>query len=143
MGEGKNPVGRPRNLKSPDDLWELFEAYKNGVKSAPRFRAELTREGLGQVPLERPIIMVGFYNYCRRRVGEVRQYFINNSADFPEFLPICRAIRDEIEEDQIDGGMLNLYNPSITQRLNGLADKQEHEHKGSSAITIEVKNMSK
>ena len=42
-----------------------------------------------------------------------------------------RAGREEIREDQIIGGMLSFYNPSITQRLNGLVEKQE------TSITIE------
>jgi hypothetical protein len=125
MAETKNPVGRPRNIQDPDQLWELFEKYKNDTKSTPRFKVESSREGLIKIPLEVPLIMVGFYNYCRRRVGEVRQYFLNDSAEYKEFLTICRAIRDEIEQDQIEGGMVNIYNPSITQRLNGLVDKQE------------------
>ena len=32
---------------------------------------------------------------------------------------------DEIRQDQIEGGMSGIYNPSITQRLNGLTDKSE------------------
>jgi hypothetical protein len=34
-------------------------------------------------------------------------------------------ILDEIRNDQIEGGSVGQYNASITQRLNGLTDKQE------------------
>jgi hypothetical protein len=42
---------------------------------------------------------------------------------------ICSHIREEIRENQILGGMIGVYNPSITQRLNGLTDKTENTHK--------------
>lgn len=118
-------VGRPRNLNSPDELLDLFDRYKQDTKGSPRYRAELTRDGLQQVPLEVPLTMVGFYCYARRRVGEIADYFKNTNGAYNEFSPICRAIKEEIEQDQIEGGMVNIYNPSITQRLNGLTDKRE------------------
>ena len=34
-------------------------------------------------------------------------------------------IKKEIRENQITGGMLGIYNPSITQRLNNLVEKVE------------------
>ena len=122
----KNKVGRPRNIKDPDELTDLFERYRQDVKANPRYKNELTRDGIVAVPLEAPLTVVGFFNYCRRRVGEVRQYFQEPDV-YPEFLPICHAIKDEIQDDQISGGMVNIYNPSITQRLNGLVDKQENK----------------
>ena len=51
---------------------------------------------------------------------------IQNLNDaYAEFSPICHAIREVIRQDQIEGGMAGIYNPSITQRLNNLVDKQE------------------
>jgi hypothetical protein len=34
--------------------------------------------------------------------------------------------------------MVGQYNPSITQRLNGLADKKQLEHKGLNIQIVEV-----
>ena len=126
MSKVKNNVGRPRNIKEADELLELFERYVQQVKSNPRYKNEYTRDGIVSIPLESPLTVVGFFNYCRKRVGEVRQYF-QDPETYPEFLSICHAIKDEIQEDQITGGMVNIYNPSITQRLNGLVDKKEQE----------------
>ena len=36
-----------------------------------------------------------------------------------------RILKEEIRENQILGGLLGFFNPSITQRLNGLVEKQE------------------
>jgi len=35
-----------------------------------------------------------------------------------------------IRQDQISGGMVGQYNPSITQRLNGLVEKSQVENDG-------------
>jgi hypothetical protein len=118
-------VGRPRNVSSPDQMWELFERYRITVKSNPRTKMVSTVNGITPMPLEVPLTMVGFYNFCRREIGCVADYFKNLSGAYGEFSPICHAIREEIEQDQIEGGMVNIYNPSITQRLNGLTDKRE------------------
>jgi hypothetical protein len=40
-------------------------------------------------------------------------------------------VKNEIRENQILGGLLGVYNPSITQRLNGLTDKTENKISGT------------
>jgi hypothetical protein len=47
---------------------------------------------------------------------------------YEQYLPICRVIRQMIRQDQIEGGMAGIYNPSITQRLNGLVEKTQNEN---------------
>jgi hypothetical protein len=36
-----------------------------------------------------------------------------------------------IRNDQIDGGMVGQYNPSITQRLNGLVEKTDNKNENT------------
>jgi hypothetical protein len=74
-----------------------------------------------------PYTFEGFKRFCRKNYGEVEQYFTNQDGYYNDFIGICRAIKEEIRENQIVGGLLNFYNPSITQRLNGLVDKTETE----------------
>jgi hypothetical protein len=75
--------------------------------------------------LETPLTMEGFRNYARKNVGCVHDYFANTNEAYTNYSNICRAIMEEVRQDQIEGGMVGQYNPSITQRLNGLADKKE------------------
>jgi hypothetical protein len=58
----------------------------------------------------------------------VKHYFSNKEGYYDNFGDICARIKEEIREQQIVGGMLGFYNPSITQRLNGLTDKSQVEH---------------
>jgi hypothetical protein len=120
-------VGRPRNLDSPEQLYELFERYKRDVKANPRIKSVFGGKEFEEraEPLERPLTMEGFEVFCWDEVGQVEQYFKNIDKRYEEFLPICSRIRKEIRRDQIEGGMVGQYNPSITQRLNNLKEHVE------------------
>lgn len=120
-------VGRPRNLNSPEQLYELFERYKADVKANPRIKSVFGGKEFEEraEPLERPLTMEGFEIFCWHEVGEVEDYFYNRNKNYNEYSAICSHIRKEIRRDQIEGGMVGQYNPSITQRLNGLKEQVE------------------
>jgi len=120
-------VGRPRILNSPDELYELFERYKREVKANPRIKSVFGGKEFEEraEPLERPLTMEGFEVFCWNELGMVEQYFKNVDKRYEEYIPICTRIRKEIRQDQIEGGMVGQYNPSITQRLNNLKEQVE------------------
>lgn len=123
----KNKVGRPRNLDSPEQLQALFERYKADVKANPRIKSVFGGKEFEEraEPLERPLTLEGFELFCYNEIGCVEDYFKNTDKRYNEFTPICTRIRKAIRQDQIEGGMVGQYNPSITQRLNGLTEKVE------------------
>ena len=120
-------VGRPRNLDSPEQLYELFVRYKQDVKANPRIKSVFGGKEFEEraEPLERPLTMEGFEVFCWDIVGQVEDYFKNRDKRYEEYTPICSRIRKEIREDQITGGMVGQYNASITQRLNNLKEQIE------------------
>ncbi len=120
-------VGRPRNLNSPEQLYELFVRYKQDVKANPRIKSVFGGKESEEraEPLERPLTMEGFEVFCWDIVGQVEDYFKNRDKRYEEYTPICSRIRKEIREDQITGGMVGQYNASITQRLNNLKEQIE------------------
>ena len=120
-------AGHPRNIETPEKMWELFLSYQKQTKANPRYKTQFVgREGdMVKEPLERPLTLEGFENYCYDIVGVVGQYFDNQDDLYKEYIAICRMIRKHIRQDQIEGGMVGQYNPSITQRLNGLVERQE------------------
>ena len=128
-------AGRPRIFETPEDLEKAWAAFKEDVKAqgAQWKRVQYVgKDGLKKEDNAKvPLTLEGFKRFCRNNYGEVQHYFDNTDKAYEEFCVICRAIREEIREDQIIGGMLSFYNPSITQRLNGLVEKQE------TSITIE------
>jgi hypothetical protein len=123
-------TGRPRNVDSPQTMWDLFEEYKLDLE----FKADdwLKIQYVGKDAVRKvdaykiPMTFEGFKRYCwDEEVGDVEDYFVNDSRKYPEFSSICARIKNTIRENQITGGILGVYNPSITQRLNGLVEKQE------------------
>lgn len=118
-----------RLFKTPEALYYAFEKYKAGLKEEAQEWTKVQYVGKDgdrvEDKLKVPYTFEGFKRYCRKHHGEVEQYFINPNGIYDEFISICRAIKDEIRENQIIGGLLNMYNPSITQRLNGLTEKSD------------------
>lgn len=145
-------MARPKGTKyieTPEKMWLLFEDYRKQTKSNPILVHDFVGKDADEVERkrERPLTFEGFKNYCRRNVGEVEQYFMNPDNRYDDYISICRAIKDEIREDQVIGGMVGIYNPSITQRLNGLKEQSETDvtSKGKElkTLTIEVINAPK
>ena len=137
-------MARPKGTKyiqTPEKMWELFLDYKKEVKDNPkRVQDYVGKDGMMVYrDRERPLTDKGFFNYCRRKIGCARQYFDNQDNLYTDYIAICRAIRDEIDEDQLDGGMTNIYNSSITQRIQGLVDKKQVEDLTPKKITIKIK----
>lgn len=129
-------MGRVKLFETPDSLYEVFKEYRDSVKSNPRRRTVFVGKDGEQKeePLERPLTYEGFLNYCFDFYSDAHHYFENTDSRYDEYREVCSRIRRKIRQDQIEGGMVGQYNPSITQRLNGLVDKSEHEIKAEPRI---------
>jgi hypothetical protein len=134
-------LGRPKMIDSPSRLIEMFQEYVGHTKSKPIKQHDFVG-GMGKSverKKERPLTMEGFENYVFMQGfnTELAHYFSNRDGRYTDFVTICQRIRLMIRQDQIEGGMAGIYNPSITQRLNGL--KESVEESGSKEVTIKVK----
>lgn len=89
-----------------------------------------------------PLTFEGFKIYCRKHYGNIEQYFVNKDSLYNDFVSICSYIKEEIRNDQIVGGLLGFYNPSITQRLNNLVEKTEVDHKGEIKTNYDLSKLS-
>jgi hypothetical protein len=121
--------GIKKSIESPERMEELFEQYKEHTKDNP-FKVDDWVGGLAKPVTrtkERPLTMEGFSVFLSKAsiLEKVKDYMSNRDGRYEDFVPICSRIREEIRQDQIEGGMSGMYNPSITQRLNGLTDKVE------------------
>lgn len=122
-------MGKNKYIESEEKMLELFELYYSDVKKRPF----LVKDWVGKDPhevyreKERPLTMEGFRIFCFKLGYTIKHYFDNTDNRYDEYSTICTHIKDIIRDDQISGGMAGVYNPSITQRLNGLVDKTETE----------------
>lgn len=127
-------MAKHKYIESPDKMWEYFLAYKKQVKDNPIIVKDWVGKDAIDVyrPKEKPLTIEGFENYCADEgiISDLSNYFANSNDAYSEYSTICSRIRKAIRQDQIEGGMAGIYNPSITQRLNGLVDKKETEIKG-------------
>lgn len=124
-----------RIFKTPEELQNAFNEYKEDLEEQAKNWLKVQyvgKEGKRMTDAQKvPYTLEGFKRYCRNNYGEVQQYFDNpKSPDskegyYDDFIAICSHIKEEIRENQIIGGLLGFYNPSITQRLNGLVEKTE------------------
>jgi len=123
-------AGRPRVFANPQELWEDFSEYCVNTKKQPI----LVKDWIGPKAVEvfrekeAPLTMEGFklHLWDKGIADGGRDYFNNKGGAYEEFTAICQRIKEAIRADQIKGGMAGIYNPSITQRLNNLVERQEN-----------------
>jgi DNA-packaging protein gp3 len=124
-----NPVGRPKLIESPQQLWLLFRKYKEWAKANPRKKEDFVGKDGNRVDrkLERPLTFVGFEAYLFERmiITDLGDYERNKDNRYAEFATIIRAIKNVIETDQFEGASVGIYQHNIIARKLGLADKQE------------------
>ena len=127
-----------RIFKKPQELDDAWEDFKESLKQEANQWVKVQYVGKDgdrvAEPQKVPYTFEGFKRYCRKNHGEVEQYFTNQDALYKDFIGICRAIKEEIRENQIIGGLLGFHNPSITQRLNNLAENTKTTLDGSLTI---------
>ena len=143
-------MGRHKNIETPEIMWELFCDYRTQDKNNPitiveqkkgntiipkGFEGDLP-DAIVELPAQRPLTMEGFQNFLDDQdvISDVTDYFENKNNSYSDFLRICRRIKRTIRQDQIEGGMAGIYNPSITQRLNNLIEKTENKHEVSEIV---------
>lgn len=118
-----------RIFKSPHELEVAWKLYKENieVESEKWFKVQYVgKEGERKTDKYKvPYTFEGFSIFCYNNYGIIHQYFTNKGNIYDDFMDICSHIKEEIRHDQITGGMLGIYNPSITQRLNSLVEKVE------------------
>lgn len=123
-------MGVHKMIETPEKLLELFKQYKKWRDENPIMVHDfIGKEGRSDYREKQlPLTMEGFEDF----VSEIpnmplglEQYFSNREGRYEDFVAICSYIKRQIRKDQINGGMVGIYNTSITQRLNNLVDKQE------------------
>jgi hypothetical protein len=133
-------MGKHKTIETPEQMWELFEAYKKTVAKNPILIQDYVGKDGQMVYRERqrPLTMEGFENYCEDNICYVHQYFVNQEQRYGDYVNICSRIRRTIRQDQIEGGMASIYNPSITQRLNNLTEKTDVTTNGKELNEIKI-----
>jgi hypothetical protein len=123
-------MGKRKYIETPEKLLEYFEEYKKETKNNPIQVQDYVGKDAEMVyrTKERPLTIDGFEVWLFKKgiISDLSNYFANSDNKYFEYSTICSHIRKEVRSDQIEGGMAGIYNPSITQRLNNLVERQEN-----------------
>ena len=119
-----------RIFKTPEELEAVWIRYKADLKDKGKQWEKIQyvgKDGKKATDYPKlPLTLEGLKRFCfDEKIGCIEQYFANKDGLYNDFVSICSRIKTEIREDQITGGMMGFYNPSITQRLNNLKEQSE------------------
>ena len=136
-----------KKIATPEILWQHFLDYKEWVKSNPILVQDYIGKDAQMIYRERqrPLTIEGFECYCFDNdiINDLGDYFKNDDGRYSDYAPICNNIRKAVRNNQIEGGMAGIFNPSITQRLNGLTENVNQDIKSngkeiSNTIQVEI-----
>lgn len=123
--------GVPKAIPSPEEFWARFVEYRNQVKENPiKVLDFVGKDGMSvHREKERPLTIEGFENYLEDYygLGHIQQYLENREGRYEEFVSIIARVRKIVRQDQLEGGMVGIYHPNLTARMQGLSDKVEQE----------------
>ena len=122
-------MAKHKYIETPEILWDHFLQYKKLVKNSPILVKDWVGKDADQVykEKEKPLTVEGFENYLEDNdiIGGLGDYFSNKGNAYDLYSTICSRIKRNIRQDQIEGGMVGIYNPSITQRINNLKESTD------------------
>jgi len=121
--------GRPKNIKTPEILWQLFEDYVKHEADNPMYKVEYVgKEGrVERTPLETPITFLGFEVWLADNdyIQQLSDYVANIDGRYSEFTTILTRIRNCCYVHNFKGASVGLFNANIIARKLGLTEKQE------------------
>lgn len=120
--------GRPRVLESPDALYKMWQEYKQWVKENPMMVHDFVGKDGRPVyrEKERPLTWSRFYVHVMDNHGiDIHNYFDNPDGRYNEYKEIVTRIHEERRSNQLEGGMVGIFHPNLTARLNGITEKTE------------------
>lgn len=122
-------MGKRKYIETPEKMWEYFCLYREEIKKNVILVHDYVGKDAEEVyrKKERPLTLEGFENWCADNdiIEDIGDYFKNKDDRYSDYASICSRIRKVIRQDQIEGGMAGIYNPSITQRLNNIVERTD------------------
>lgn len=127
---------------TPEQMWNLFKEYEQHAKDNPILEHDFVGKDATEVERKRhrAISTEGFYEFVADHPDtkithpDLSDYFENKDGRYEDYVRICSRIKRRVRVHQIEGGMAGIYNPSITQRLNGLADNLKTDLKANVSV---------
>lgn len=124
-----NDIGTGRKLifETPKELETACNSYFDWADENPWIKNDVVRGGdmAGtplQIPTQRPYTLIALCQHIKITKECFKQY-----AERDGFITLCTRVRDRIDNQQIEGALVGAFNASLTARIQGIADKKQHE----------------
>lgn len=119
--------GRPLSFPTPKDFEIACNSYFKWADETPWIKNDVVRGGdlAGtplKIPTQRPYTLIAL---CQH-IGITKTCFKDYETK-TDYSYLATQIRDKIENQQVEGALVGLFNANLTARLQGLADKKQHE----------------
>jgi DNA-packaging protein gp3 len=154
--------GNPLNPKkyTPEKLWDKALEYFDWADENPYMKLEQKKGSTNipksvdlsqikninemfspivEIPTKRPYTLIGFCVFANIS----HHTFCSYEKETETFLPICNAIREIVEENMFEGGLVGAYEKVLVARKLGLVEKHDITSDGESINAIIVDGRSK
>ena len=133
-----NPL-KPKKY-TPSELWEESCEYFGWVKENPIYKAENTKQGIVEMPLQRPLSIEALCIFLDMSYETFRNY--EKAEGYETYFEVCARIKKIIDNNHFEGGMVGVFNANIVTRKLGLAEKNElSSPDGTMTPTLSIINI--
>ena len=135
-------MGKERYIKSPVELWQLFEDYVKHEVSNPLFKREYVGKDGNEVdtPLQTPITFEGFECYLSDKdiIQDLGDYSCNRDNKYSDYQPTIRRIQKNCFVQNFKGAAVGLFTARLISMKLGLTEKTENKNENiNRTINIE------
>jgi len=135
MATQKNKVGKPREIKTPEEMKSLFERYKQFCKNNPWIEIDFVGKDAKRVerPKTIPYTKKGFSLFVGHSEWRSITDYKNESK---EFALVVTRIENEIYNHKFIGSSIGAFNSSIIASDLGLKNRTENTNKTELKISV-------
>lgn len=146
--------GPAKLFADPVLLWDEACKYFDWCDRHPLYKVELVKyQGIAdeaEVPLGRPYTMDGLTVYLGVSPGYFRAAKSNLKTKIEaakadgtevELLATIERIELTVRDQQISGAAVNIFNPNLVARINGIADNVNQSTTGEAVIRVTVRDQ--
>lgn len=131
--EWRKNTGRPKNLESPQQLWDYACEYFQMVDELPYEKLDFIKGGdrAGQIvrlDTIQPYTWAGFEDYLSEKgvIAKLEDYKANKENRYTEFAEVITRIRNVMFDQKFRGAAVGAFKENIIARDLGLTDKTEN-----------------
>jgi hypothetical protein len=137
------------NSYTPEELCNKFNEYFEFMKTQTWHKTDAIKSGdmAGEtifIPIKTPLSRKSFCIFANISEDTLRNY-ASNKESYTQYFDLCTRALEIIDNNQIEGALVGIYNPNIVARLNGLTERVDNTTNGkdiNNQPSINLTNLS-